>query len=269
MNADQLGILSVFETIDGEVNIWGQGGWTIFVRTRGCTVGCHWCDTKYSWSNKGGVELDPEALVDKVKEVGGKVRKVTITGGEPLEQLWNPLRKFIRLLVEQGYNISMETSGTEDTISFRNIFDSAGVPIELSAGQLTFIVDYKLRGSQFKGRMDLFGHFRLLKLGDIVKFVISDSKDFDEAADIARWLQTQTTFKARMYFSPAHGTLDPAELLRWMTDKGLDQIGVGLNVQAHKYIWPADWREEEDAGFDVTKRSLGREQYLQQIRDAE
>jgi 7-carboxy-7-deazaguanine synthase len=32
-----------------------------------------------------------------------------------------------------------------------------------------------------------------------------------------------------------HGQLDPGELARWILDDGL---GVRLQVQLHKYLWP-------------------------------
>jgi len=41
----------VFYSIQGEGATAGLPA--VFVRLQGCTVGCTWCDTKYSW--------DPEA----------------------------------------------------------------------------------------------------------------------------------------------------------------------------------------------------------------
>lgn len=264
----KLGILSVFLTIDGEVNVYGPGIWSVFVRTRGCTVGCHWCDTKYSWGNKGGEDFLPSELVEAVGIVGSKVRKVTLTGGEPLEQDWPALYLFMSLLIEEGYYITVETAGTEDTLRFRKGLRASRPSLDTSFKNLSFIVDYKLHSSKFKGEMDE-AHFANLQHGDVVKFVIDTTEDLHEASIMAHWLDKQKNFGARMYFSPSHNHMEPELLVHKMRGLGLPQINVGLNMQMHKYIWPADVRTEEDNGIDFTKRSLGREEFLRRIRKAE
>ncbi len=40
---------------------------------------------------------------------------------------------------------------------------------------------------------------------------------------------------------------------------------VRINMQMHKYIYGEAVRDEEDGGFDWTKRSLGREEYLARV----
>jgi len=44
------------------------------------------------------------------------------------------------------------------------------------------------------------------------------------------------TGRSTVLFSPVHGALDPGVLGRWILDDGLD---VRLQVQLHKYLWPA------------------------------
>jgi len=269
----KLGILSVFLTIDGEANVYGTGIWSVFVRTRGCTVGCHWCDTKYSWSNKGGEEFYASELLEVLEDVlrknrAEKVRKVTLTGGEPLEQDWVALYLFMRLLIDKGYHVTVETAGTQDTILFREGFKNGWPTLNLSFQNLSFVVDYKLKSSQFKGEMDP-DHFANLRHGDVVKFVIDSSDDLHEASSMAHWLNKQRMFGARMYFSPSHNHIEPEMLVHKMRALGLPQIGVGLNMQMQKYIWPEDVRTEEDTGVDFTKRTLGREEYLRRIRSGD
>ena len=55
-----------------------------FIRLQGCDVGCHWCDTKYSWDFAGGRELAADAACDEARALGAAPLLV-ITGGEPLE----------------------------------------------------------------------------------------------------------------------------------------------------------------------------------------
>ena len=80
----------------------------VFVRLQGCSVGCGWCDTKYSWDPAGGREQPLEALLE---ELGAfPCRRVVVTGGEPLESpIFTPL---VNALKERHYTIEVETSGT-------------------------------------------------------------------------------------------------------------------------------------------------------------
>lgn len=261
----ELGILSVFKTIDGEANLWCPGQCSVFVRTAGCTVGCHWCDTKYSWTPHGGNKFLPLELLEIVKYIGGPVRKVTLTGGEPLEQDWRALYSFIKLLIEDDYRITVETAGTEDTLLFRQNLEDF-LLFRPAFGLLSFIVDYKLKSSKFIGEMDM-DHFANLPQGDVVKFVIDNTEDFDEASKVARYLYNQRSFFGRMYFSPSHGKMIPARLMRLMMHHGIMDIGVGFNLQLQKYIWDMDVRAEENYGVDFTKRTLGREGYLRRVRE--
>lgn len=263
----KLGILSVFLTVDGEANRWAPGAWSVFVRTRGCEVGCHWCDTKYSWSFKGGKEFTPHELAAAVYDESQDCTKVTITGGEPLEQDWIVLASFIALLLRNHFDVSVETSGTQNTLDFRRLIQSECMIGSYGNGDLSFVVDYKLQGSKFKGEMDIENHFSNLPAGDVVKFVIDTQDDFDEACLIADRLYGAGNFEASMYFSPSHGRCDPATLFEMMKDTNLPSLGVGLNVQSHKYIWPWDSRDEEDGGLDFTKRSMGRKKYLESTRE--
>lgn len=71
------------------LSIQGEGPTTglpaLFIRIQGCTIGCHWCDTKYSWKHgKGGKEYEMHELEKCLIDIG-KVPLIVITGGEPLE----------------------------------------------------------------------------------------------------------------------------------------------------------------------------------------
>ena len=80
----------------------------VFVRLQGCSVGCGWCDTKYSWDPAGGREQPLGALLDEVAAF--PCRRVVITGGEPLESsIFAPL---VGALKERHYTVEVETSGT-------------------------------------------------------------------------------------------------------------------------------------------------------------
>src|SRR6266849_11036912 len=74
-------VSEIFTSIQGEGPSVGTP--SVFVRLQGCSVGCVWCDTKYSWDAGRGEELALESLLRRVKDAGPQ--NVVVTGGEPLE----------------------------------------------------------------------------------------------------------------------------------------------------------------------------------------
>ncbi|MFI5377241.1 MAG: 7-carboxy-7-deazaguanine synthase QueE [Candidatus Rokuibacteriota bacterium] len=99
-------IAETFYSIQGEGVTAGRPA--IFVRLQGCSVGCGWCDTKYSWDPAAGREVTLDGLLDEV--AGLPCRRVVVTGGEPLESpLFTPL---VGALAGRGYTVEVETSGT-------------------------------------------------------------------------------------------------------------------------------------------------------------
>ncbi len=99
-------VAEVFYSIQGEGTTAGLPA--VFVRLQGCTVGCSWCDTKYSWDPEAGRAVDLEALVEEASAF--PCRRLVLTGGEPLESpLFVPL---LRALTGSSFAIEVETSGT-------------------------------------------------------------------------------------------------------------------------------------------------------------
>lgn len=99
-------VAETFYSIQGEGATAGRPA--IFVRLQGCSVGCGWCDTKYSWDPGAGRAVTLSALLDEVAAF--PCRRVVVTGGEPLESaLFGPL---VGALESRGYTIEVETSGT-------------------------------------------------------------------------------------------------------------------------------------------------------------
>lgn len=260
--AARLGILSIFLTVDGECNEFGPGVWSVFVRTRGCTVGCQYCDTKYSWPNKGGQLLTPVEVIAEVKGLAKGCKKVTITGGEPLEQPHPLLREFILHCIHSGFSVSVETSGTYDVEAFRAV-DSR---IKNHAG-VSFVMDYKLGSAAAKENSPV-QVYQKLRARDRIKFVIATAEDFHEAIEVAKSIRYVNP-RTPMFFSPAHGVMSPRVLVGFMRSSGCPALDIRLNLQLHKYIWPDDPREEENGGFDATKRTLGRDGFLERAHTAD
>lgn len=99
-------IAECFFSIQGEGVTAGAPA--VFVRLQGCSVGCQWCDTKYSWDPAAGREVVLDDLVEETSAF--PCRRAVVTGGEPLESsLFVPL---VNALKARGFTIEVETSGT-------------------------------------------------------------------------------------------------------------------------------------------------------------
>ena len=121
-------IAEIFFSIQGEGPTAGVPA--VFVRLQGCTVGCGWCDTKYSWDPDGGREIRLDALV--AEALAYPCRRVVITGGEPLE---SPLFvDLVTALHREGVALEVETSGTH-------------LPPALGGAPIQWNVSVKLAGS--------------------------------------------------------------------------------------------------------------------------
>jgi organic radical activating enzyme len=79
-----------------------------FVRLQGCTVGCHWCDTKYSWDAAGG-SARPVASIWAEARGLGEAPLLVVTGGEPLEH--PGLEALLAQALERWPRVEVETSG--------------------------------------------------------------------------------------------------------------------------------------------------------------
>jgi len=103
----RLRISEIFASVQGEGVTIGTP--SAFVRLQGCSVGCTWCDTKYSWASTGGREMTLDAVLAEVASTG--LENVVVTGGEPLEQSW--IRRRGDALKAAGRRIEVETAGTQ------------------------------------------------------------------------------------------------------------------------------------------------------------
>jgi 7-carboxy-7-deazaguanine synthase len=100
-------ISEVFASIQGEGILAGVP--SLFVRTSGCNLRCHWCDTPYtSWAPEGE-EWEIGRIMAWVAENRG-YRHVVLTGGEPMIQPQLP--ELAQRLGEAGLHVTVETAGT-------------------------------------------------------------------------------------------------------------------------------------------------------------
>ena len=217
---------SIFNSIDGEVNYYGQGMLTTFIRLQGCNLNCSYCDTSQAQDKtKAPFKMTPTEIVKEVHRLQGN--KVTITGGEPLEQ-----RKELIRLVEifnrtRGYDfrVTIETNGSK---SLKGISDMT-----------SWVVDYKLPGS---GMEEAMKHEAFSYLGqqDVVKFVIQNKEDFNKAIQTIEEIfgDFGNTDEFPVFaFSPVYKKITPAQLLSWLNETSIPKLyKTALNIQLHKII---------------------------------
>jgi len=99
-------IAEIFYSIQGEGLLTGVP--SVFVRTSGCNLRCHWCDTPYASWKPEGPEMSAEEILKKVFE--WNCRHVVLTGGEPMvAPELSPLAAGLR---KAGKHITIETAAT-------------------------------------------------------------------------------------------------------------------------------------------------------------
>ncbi|MEM8680525.1 MAG: 7-carboxy-7-deazaguanine synthase QueE, partial [Planctomycetota bacterium] len=101
-------IAELFESVQGEGELTGTP--SVFIRTSGCNLRCHFCDTPYTSWEPEGESHTVEQLVDQVQATA--CRHVVITGGEPM--LFGEMSEFTRRLATLGVHITIESAGTID-----------------------------------------------------------------------------------------------------------------------------------------------------------
>jgi len=203
-------VSEIFYSLQGEAKTVGQP--TTFIRLTGCPLRCHYCDTAYAF--QGGELQTLDDIVDKVKTYPTKL--VTVTGGEPLAQ--PDCLPLLRLLIQEGYRVSLETSGS--------------LPIASVPEPVSIVLDLKTPGSGEVHR-NLYENIAELRSKDQIKFVILDKADYDWA----RFKISELDLTARVeevLFSPVYESLTPVQLAEWILEDGLE---VRLQVQLHKLLW--------------------------------
>ena len=104
----KLRVNDIFFSLQGEGPLIGVP--MLFVRFTGCGLRCEWCDTKDAWTQ--GEWCDPTELAEDLAATArNRGGYLCVTGGEPLEQSWTPLRTFFREVHRRKVKICLETNG--------------------------------------------------------------------------------------------------------------------------------------------------------------
>jgi 7-carboxy-7-deazaguanine synthase len=206
-NNTTLNITEIFFSLQGEAREVGLP--TVFVRLTGCPLRCNYCDTTYAF--KGNNPLTIDHILDEVSKYNTPY--VCVTGGEPMAQ--SNCLELLDSLVEAGYQVSMETSGSVD--------------ISPVNSKVSIVMDIKTPSST-EEKQNRYENLSLLQSKDQLKFVIASKSDFDWCCDLLE----KNKVKSEVLFSPVYENLNPVQLADWILEK---QLNVRLQVQLHKLLW--------------------------------
>ena len=207
LNNTTLNITEIFYSLQGEAKEVGIP--TVFVRLTGCPLRCNYCDTAYAF--KGNNPLSIQHILDEVAQYN--TRYVCVTGGEPMAQ--SNCLKLLDSLIDSGYNVSMETSGSIDIAPVNN--------------KVSIVMDIKTPSST-EEHQNRYENLPILKSKDQLKFVIASRSDFDWCNEIL----DNHEVESEVLFSPVYESLKPVQLADWILEK---KLNVRLQVQLHKILW--------------------------------
>jgi len=220
-------ISEIFYSVQGEGNYTGEP--TVFVRFQGCTLGCTWCDTKYTWKHDTEQYHSFQEVLDTVSKFhntknSSSIKKpwICITGGEPLEQP-EAFSGLVRKLHEQNYNIEVETSGL------------VPVPFDLNEYVESWVVDLKCPSAK-ANKEPVYSDFSSFRHQDQLKCVVKTERDlnFVEARLADNYFRGTVLISP---WNPIKGTTENEWLQRCA--EFCKKYQYKLNLQTHKYIWGA------------------------------
>ena len=167
MPAQDVRVSKVFASVQGEGPSAGTP--SVFVRLQGCSVGCRWCDTKYSWDPaRGRATTLPRLLADVA---AAQPTNVVVTGGEPLEhRAFVPL---VRGVAALGRRVEVETAGTR-------------MPPRVPVSQWNVSLKLAHSGVTRARRLQPAAITRFRQLGAWFKFVVGAETDLVEIREIQR-----------------------------------------------------------------------------------
>ena len=170
-------IAEIFHSIQGEGLLAGVP--SVFVRTSGCNLRCHWCDTPYASWKPEGPEMSVEQILQKVAE--WNCPHVVLTGGEPM--IAPDLPVLATALRQAGKHITIETAATIppgsiacDLASLSPKLSNSTPPAERDPAWAKKHEETRLRPEVIVEWIKFY-EFQL-------KFVVSSEKDLAEIKDL-------------------------------------------------------------------------------------
>jgi 7-carboxy-7-deazaguanine synthase len=169
-------VAEIFFSIQGEGILAGIP--SAFVRTTGCNLRCHFCDSPYTSWEPQGETLSVQDILTRLQTF--PTRHVVVTGGEPL--LAPALGELCTALRQHGYHITIETAAT--------VFKPVPCDLASLSPKLSSSTPHQREGGRFAARHDALrlqpGVIRaFLAHSDYqLKFVMDRPADVAEVLDL-------------------------------------------------------------------------------------
>ncbi|MBT3317423.1 radical SAM protein [bacterium] len=209
-----LNVTEIYSTLLGESS--SSGFLCTIIRLTGCHRRCVWCDSDYAF--EGGSSQSIQEIIQTT--VGQGCSTVLVTGGEPLLQ--SDTIELLEQLLEAGFSVLLETSGTTGTIPLSEV--PAGV---------SRIVDIKTPDSGIDESEIDFDEIAKLGKDDELKFVCQSREDYLWSKALVE--SGRLPAEPVTVFSPVQDDLSARKLADWIVE---DKLNVRYQIQLHKVIWP-------------------------------
>ncbi|MEE3078133.1 MAG: 7-carboxy-7-deazaguanine synthase QueE [Bdellovibrionota bacterium] len=228
-------INSIYRATEGEGIQLGTP--QVFVRFQGCAIGCINCDSMDTWAFEG----EKMALIDvwdKIwsESLEGKIKRVSITGGDPLHPSHEPqVLELVKYLRERGWYINIEAAGTRVVDSIFDNIDFISFDFKTpSTGVKTRIQNLVKLISQYPNKYQ-------------IKSVIADKVDFDATVEaynsVMAQLDLESTQPVPWVLTPCYETHEdfPMERFTQVQDMNISAGSMFRVIgQQHKWIYGAE-----------------------------
>jgi 7-carboxy-7-deazaguanine synthase len=180
--------------------------------------------------------IHPSDLAEQIISVGDETGcwNICFTGGEPFLQPQEDLTRLLGHLVNEH----------DDKPLKLEVFTNGSFPFNEVPGwrAMNYMMDWKLGGSGEAGTKveQRKNNARLLGKTDGIKFVVKDEEDLFEAIRISMDLESLPHWgHPQFWVGRAWDDITDTDIIDFILTMKLPWR---LNVQVHKYIWPADER---------------------------
>ncbi len=216
-----------FDSIQGEGNC--AGALSFFLRFQYCNLTCSWCDSKFTWGKKEGIQAVSE---DEVKAMiqSSASPNVILTGGEPV------LYALDKLVVD-GKKLHVETNGTIIPTEPLSIQLPDGTHFEREAmdeavvSQFNWVVSPKMCNAKQKLNDEAMRYWAG-KSWCVFKFIVQGEQDIAEVDEVVKFYGID---KTKVYLGLEGNTLE-SQLQPKLVD-AIMTAGYNYSPRLHILLW--------------------------------
>lgn len=222
-------INSIYRATEGEGLFVGRP--QIFVRYQGCSVGCLNCDSKDTWEFSQSYETELEEILTRVHNEGynGKIKNVSVTGGDPLHPSHVPhVVALVKELKARGYYVNIEAAGTRVVPEVFDLVDYVSFDFKTPSTGVRTPIKNLIR------MQELYAHKTQFKA------VIADGPDFAATLEARAEIEKTSPVTIPFILTPCYNTGEEfpmdrfKKVLTWNEENGGLFRVIG---QQHKWIF--------------------------------